>query len=326
LKLALNLTGPFKLSSIENAHFNLSQYIHEHPLTSSMPLANNGAVSFHWGDWENSCQFLFDLLKNNPEEQNKRLKELDLIIQSLRDQTVWVNNRETTMKVTLLDLYRSYNSPEIRNIWFNDDKEVLQISFAGEMGPYVPISSMRWFHKEAYSCYVFKNILQKQRQNRSFRLGFQSPIFCQFDQQVIDKHNIRIHQIMKNGILFRIKGIESFNRFLVSSEVILQFSADLFKTLLKAKSGQDMTSILKNESINLLNYGSQIEFKIYPREVAVKYGNLHGQKLCIADDFYVFISWEDLQKNCTDLKFSDLMDMFVQSAEKIFTKELKKIA
>lgn len=315
--------NPQELNIVDEKELGLDHYLITNPLASTLPLSHGGNFYFHWGDWVESCQFQQEIA-NTTALQEERFNQLEVILSDLKIQPVWVNNRDQTTKMTLYDLYNSYQVQKIRDIWFADKESRFQISFSGEEGPYIPLNSMRWFDKEVFSCFIFKKILLEGKFNRNFRLGVDTPVICQFDESMIDPHNIKFHQITPSGIMFKVLGIEAFNRFLVSQNVRLEFGVELFKQLAKAKNGKQYKKILANEEQDLSLASDRNVYNVDVREVVFKYGNLKNYRSSTSREFFLFMQWGDLVPEGKQ-ELDEIMDVFVDKTEKVFSSELQKI-
>lgn len=301
----------------------LVDYLQKDPLQSFFYLTSNGNLTFHWANWKETCLYQKSLLvKHN--EQRARFKELVDKLDRLRESTIWLRSKQKTVKTTLYDLYESYLDPRMRITWFNRSDEIL-VSQVNEAGPYISLSSMRWYDKEIYTAFVYKKILSQKATLRNFRLGISLPVLCYFNQVSFDSTMGFIHQISKDGILFKIVGLNNFNRF--TSSRTIRFEVDLtpFEGI-RDKNVKQLMEHFSQVDFNDFSGAEKSSYILNATRLMDYYDNSLNCRASNGKDYYLFAKYDDFSEDISTTPMRETFLDLVKKIEDYFLLELKKKA
>jgi hypothetical protein len=176
----------------------LREYFDCSQLEQSLPLDYKGVIRYHWSNHDLARNFQKENFRINPRSK-VRLEQLDIELEKLREEPVWISNNLGQIKLDMHSLYEQFSDPNIRK-WMMSVSHML-ISTCAQNGPFVPIASMRWFQSDIYRRFVLKRILSGNFPIRDFRLETFLPAQFIFDDYGSSMYMAKMHQITPNGIV-----------------------------------------------------------------------------------------------------------------------------
>jgi hypothetical protein len=204
--------------------------------------------------------------------------------------------------------------------WFNRSDEIL-VSVVNEAGPYVSLSSMRWYDKDIYTAFVYKKLLTQKVMMRNFRLGLSLPVLCYFNQVPFDSTMGFIHQISKEGVLFKIMGLNNFNRFISSRTIKFEVDLSPFQGI----ESMDVNKILNHFSRTDFNDFSSPDKNIYvlnSNRLMEYYDNSLNCRSNNGREFYIFASYDDFKENSTPHSMKEIFRHLIVKIEAKLQREL----
>jgi len=302
----------------------LLRYLKDSSLLTNMPLVSSEALSFHWANWSESCQFQKNYLFDNA-KSCERYFDLNQAVDSYKQVPVWMKNRQKTIQSNLFDLYQCYSDSRIRSTWFDREEEIL-VSTTQESGPYITLSSMRWMDKSIYSQFVYRKILTQHMPLRGFRLSSKIPVQVSFDASPLKTATFNIHQISEHGLLFYIRGHHFFN--LMEQSEKLSFNINLRPFLEVSHAGvQETLHRLEQQDFYLVNpENDKLTTISIHSNVLDKYDNKKNFRLSANDEFYLFVKFKDMNNESNSIRLKKLFKSLVTKFEHQFNEILKQSA
>lgn len=300
---------------------SLADYLKTGSLQNSLEITGNGALNFHWANWRDTCHFERDFA--NEYKGLKRFHDLEFELEQLKKHPVWVRNRALTNETNLYDLYDFYSDPRVRKIWFEREDETL-ISLHSHSGPYVALTSMRWLDPLIYAAFIYRKILKGGMPLRNFRLGLHIPVLCYFDHSPINAPLLYMHQMTKDGIIFKAQGNFNLHRFLNSKVIRLDMDLSPFKKALH-RNIADVLGEIEDTDFLLLNKKGKDSF-LLSSKIMHLHNNLENAKLTDGNSFYIFASYDDLIQHKGHVNLEEVLGGFTGEMEKYFKKLLKECA
>lgn len=285
----------------------IRDYLASAPLESSLKLDSGGKLYFHWANWAHTCQLQREIHAGNP----ARLDALEMALSSLKRIETFLKSPKGTIVTSLYELYASYLDPRLRVSLFGingqhtNEREIL-FSDVGEAGPFSRLAAMRWFDKNIYALFVFRKLLLGFVPQRQFRLGTSVPATWWLKGSPLECIETVVHQISRNGVLFKIENRNDFIRLVHGAEdnVLIHFPAAFLRE-----------SKTPGHTIKLIDSGETIPLHIEGEQLihdGVWHGNSSGEQS------FFFIKSETLFKGqAQDFEKAAL------SYEQWFSKELK---
>lgn len=309
-----------KLKSKVQKNSSLIDYLCSDALMEKHYLTENKNIEFHWSCWDKGCDFQMEKFSNEIEKQ-KKIEDLDIFFETLKDKIVFIRKQVNTLKISLYDFYMMYVDSSRAEEW-NVLKEKSQVSMVGEAGPYVAIDSMRWFDREIYSAFVFRKLISGEMPNRRFRLGVNIPVICEFNESPLKNDQISIHQLSLSGCLFKVDGGHIYNKFMNANSVEIRFNLKPFIKVL-GLSTVEATSHFSKIDFNIINEEDFSSFS-FPLECLESYGNLENAKSGNGKEFFFFLRYEDIVPSNSNIDVNTIFQSFVKCFEDHFDEELDK--
>ncbi len=309
--------------SCDTRPFDLIEYLEFSPFESSLFLTPNRILSFHWSNWEKTCEFFRDRMENCEITQS-RLEALNLELDDLRRWKVWLKSKSKMISASLYNLYEAYLDPRLRSTWFDRKEEVL-VSLHNESGPYITLSSMRWIDKEIYALFVQRKILTDFVKTRKFRLNTELPVRVYFDDQTVTNVSMCMHQISGDGMLIRIDNVKDLNRFVFSQSVCLEFNTIAFEKSFE-RDAKAIINAFSRVELNDFRSSSLVKVRLN-KEVLKKYNNTQNLKTSDGKNYFIFAKFDDFEslsphKKDIFTKIKGVVDLL----EDHFQSELQKNA
>ncbi len=303
----------------KNTTSDLFTYLTEGALTKEHFLTPNGAIKFHWSNWKESCFFQRDLLRERKGVHRFKLLERELA--PLKEQQIFLKRDLKVVKTNLYDLYVSFLDPKTKMAWDELYGNFL-VSLSTEAGPYVSLSSMRWFDKELYASFVYKKILNENINLRNLRLGVDIPMECCFDGSPFKTANFNLEQIAKDGVIIKINGAHNISRIDLAKELHLSVNLRPFEETMFS----DATEILKKFSNFDFNKSQESESVklIIDSDILDKYNNRNNSKFASGEHFYLYVPYTDIHSPECRFDVKQAFANFVYSFEDYFRDELDK--
>ncbi|MBT3584438.1 MAG: hypothetical protein HN509_06010 [Halobacteriovoraceae bacterium] len=297
-------------------------YLKEQELGESLPLTENNTISFHWANWFRTCNYVKDHMAKS-KKSKKRLLNLEEELSEFKKSTIYMKSREKSLKASLFDLYHSYLDNRIRVTWFDRQQETL-VSGHNESGPYVTLTSMRWYDKEVFAAFVRKKILTQNIPCRSLRISADIPMNCQYDKSSLTNSDIGLHQLTASGMILKFNGENTLSKLK---------SCDLFEINLPLEPFVKTSSWDYAKS---MNYLSKVDFENYSEELKIrceisaevlcKYGNGKNIRSANKNDFFLFIPYADIECINSGESLERIFGSLITKAEDFFTASLKNKA
>jgi len=297
---------------------NLFDYLTESPLTGEHLLTPNGSIKFHWSNWKESCFFQRDFLSRR--KGAHRLEVLDRELEPLKYQEIYLKRDLRTVKTNLYDLYMSFLDPKVRMAW-DDLYGNFLVSLTTGAGPYVSLSSMRWFDKNLYTSFIYKKILSDNIRLRNLRLGVDIPIECQFDNSPFKTAQFTLEQVAKDGMVIKVHGAHNITRIGLSKELHLTLNLRPFEETMLL----DAKDILKNFSkVDFYKNENEDNVKlIIDSNILDKYNNRENAKFASGEDFYLYVGFDDFYTLDCSFDVKQAFVNFIYSFEDHFREELE---
>lgn len=238
-----NPFGPLKSNNLKG-YLNLRNFREEMPISDEL--------SFHWMNWAESCR----ALKKNIKGYNSYdLKvQIDTTLDALKTQMVWVCNKITVKKITLFELYESYLDSRIRLNWFNRFEEILYSLYSAH-GPFISLSTMKWFNFEVYELFIMKRVLTENYPLRTFRLNARIPCNLTIDPTLYKlEHCMNIHELSETGVVFKITDRRYIFKIINSPQIILEFNLGKYLTIINKNADEIIPALQAEAPIVNLSY------------------------------------------------------------------------
>ena len=290
-------------------------------LVNPLDICGDGKLLFHWANWKDSCAFQKSEVVRNRQARDKLhflWEELD----KYKEISVWLSSKDRLVESNLFDLYTAYLDPRVRISWFGKDEEML-ISMANSSGPYIALSSMRWFSKTIYRSFVYHKILTERMRLRSFRLGVDIPVKLTFDKYNMNSTDLRIKQLSETGILFLINERSSFIRLMASPYLRVELTEESFV---------NFASLVPNfnKFVHLGNIQAKSEMissSFLDTTIFNRYNNIINMKTSlVGGEFYFFARYEDLSMENGKFSLERLLRPLLIEIKYEFDSGLKKVA
>lgn len=266
------------------------EYLDNGPLVGKHNLTPNGNLSFHWANWDRSCEYQKGLLFKN-KKQTKRLKNLERDLEKYKEQKAWLSIKRERYEVSLYDLYKGYLDPRLRTNWFDIHAETL-VSLDSVSGPYVTLHSMRWFNKEIYEKFVYLKILSQYMPLRSFRLGVDIPVVGIADDSPLKSFEMNLYQLSKHGAVFKISGQKNITNLFESKSATLKFNLHPFKETMNA-GAKDLIKHFSKIDFSIINEDELIEVRI-EENILSAFGNNEVARATNGNDHFLFIPYKSM--------------------------------
>lgn len=302
----------------------LLRYLKDSSLLSNMPLISSEALSFHWANWSESCQFQKEYLFDNA-KSCERYFDLNQSVDSFKEIPIWMKNRQKTIQSNLFDLYQCYSDSRIRSTWFDREEEIL-VSTTQESGPYITLSSMRWMDKSIYSQFVYRKLLTQHMPFRGFRLSSKIPVQVSFDSSPLRISNFIIHQISEHGLLFYIKGHHHFNLMEQSEKISFQINLRPFLEVSNAGVHETLQRLEKQDFYLMNPDTDKLTTISINSDILEKYDNKKNFRLSAHDEFYLFVKYRDMTNESNSIRLKKLFKSLVTKFEHQFNEILKQSA
>lgn len=282
----------------------LKEYLGKRELTETLNLTDN--ITFHWANWDETCLLQRKFYRNF--NNNFHLSKLNTDLTELKNQSVWLCNKQKIMKTDMYSLYESYLDSRLRLTWFERKDEILY-STVGEQGPYYTLTSMKWMDKTIYSQFVIRKILLDYFTLRSFRLNAILPIVLKFDNDVNHFQNkVQVHQISEAGMILKFSDKNFYNKMKNSTFMEIRIPVQSFYDVAKL-SFEDALKVLNSK---VLTNDEEYKTYILDSKIINYYGNTMNSKRSGEEEFYIFARYEDLapvrHKNDLKTAFKSLVD------------------
>lgn len=296
----------------------LIKYLTEGDLSSQLRISD--VLSFHWSNWDKTCQFNRSSFQNF--NNNLQLIIFEKSLQDLKNKEVWLSSKSKSMKTNLYELYLCYLDSRLRMTWFDRKDEIL-FSFDSEQGPYYKLTSMKWMDRDIYAKFIYRKIIQDQLTLRSFRLNSNIDVVMRFDQEYNEIKNVTIHQISENGIIFKVKGLANAGKFRLGKNVEIKIPISEFVD----SRPKDFEMMMK--FFNKLDRGERKKEKyqkgisfIMDSKVFNKYGNQNNLQRASSDEFFFFATYEDLRSLERPMSLRAVFVPIIQKIKAKFEEQL----
>ena len=297
---------------------NFLDYLKNRPLEQNLILTSNQNLKFHWSDWSESCLFLKEA--KNKHFQHSRMQSFELLLEGYKKNPVWLRDKEKELKTNVYDLYLSMLDQRIRTLWTENYKDTL-ISLVTDAGPYVSLTSMRWFDKNIYTLFVYRKILSDSLPLRNFRIGVDVPAQCNFNGSNLNQTPMNIVQISKSGMLFKIDGPSSISKIQNSREVELSFDlAPFYETYDKKYDG--IVRRFSKYDFQNPSKAKLEKFDFYEKDIMKINNNQYNFQLSDGKSFYLFLTYDQLGESEIKHNVKEIMDSILNKIEYKFLDQL----
>lgn len=264
-----------KLSDTQEAFKN---YLTDIKLDSELAVTTDGAISFHWSNWNITCR----MIKEGPlclYTKEAIVSELDTRLEELRTHKIWVNNKLSTIESNVYDLYNFYMDPRVRQTWFGRKQSTLY-SDESQKGPFTLLTSLKWKDRETFSYFVYKKILLESHQLRQFRLNSTIPFKFKFDEFELNDATGVIRQFNANGMLIQYNGRALKKKLQQQQDVRIEFDRE------------HLSSVLKFLEVDQWPFADVCQFNV-PCSILTDHFKLGGFE---GADFFVFLPFHMIEK------------------------------
>ncbi len=292
----------------------LSDYLQGEIASTELELNDSGSLSFHWSNWNRCCQY-----HNNSENNGKMSNQIDQSLVHLRNHKIWIKHNLQTVETDLYNLYESYLDNRIRVLWFEQEKDSL-ISLVSEGGPYIPLSSMRWFDKETYEKFIYKKILANTLPLREFRLTTNIEAVCYFDDMATDFVKVSISQISKDGIVLKFDSIRTWTKIVGAQEICMAISLENIDSIEMEELG-----LRPSDFVELNN--SKQKYVVYRVSPSVVKRNVERNKRFIHQrEYFVFCYFSELRPIMGQNILQEALVPFIEILKDQLSKELDEFS
>lgn len=171
----------------------------KNPLTSQFfEVCNNQFIYFLWMDAAFATDFV---LKEIKEVRNTQVfKRIQFDLNHLKNTFLWVYVHGQSRLYTLYELHSSFLGSKNKFIWGKE----YDISFLSPSGPFKKLQLKDIINHEVFYKMLMLLMFEGKLQTREFRLRTKGNILCWFDDQEQSKYTFEVHQLSKDGILFKV--------------------------------------------------------------------------------------------------------------------------
>jgi hypothetical protein len=156
-----------------------------------------------WIHWSNN-PYLTNKVKEGVKSglMKTQFDQLTKQLNNLKDVPLWLKLEDSILKLSAFDLYHTL-CMHFRNGQFEDQLfNCQEISFVSPTGPFKEITIVDCIHEKTIESFVYKNIIQNNLAQRSFRVftkGSAKLSFGEFREHDLD---ISVEQLTDHGVLF----------------------------------------------------------------------------------------------------------------------------
>lgn len=180
----------------------------EKSLNEILVLNEQGPISFHWTDFQESCRFYQDRIARDPalrKEYETKLSDLS----KLRLMPVWIRGNGETLHTSLFELYQDFI---LERLWKADSHPhaPYDISFISPSGPYKKLSITDCFNVHTYQDFILVFLLQGKLPQREFRLRTKSRLLVEFGNHYGEAGMLDLEQITSGGLLLKCQSKQFF--------------------------------------------------------------------------------------------------------------------
>lgn len=281
-------------------NIDLVSYLQEGKIDEFLILDKKWPIHFHWSNWENTCLFQRSNLHKDKNNE-KRCTDLCKGLEELKNVELFFRFKGVTLKKSLFDLYENFVEDKLKLLWFSSEENEIQISFTNISGPYISLTSLRWFDPEIFRKFIFRKILTRQMDLRNFRINSELPVNCYFSDSVGDHENVKLHQISKSGLLFKIRGNSTLVKFQNSKIIKLQLNLSPFMQ----GAQERIISIFVDNSIMNINR------------------NTRNNKMNSFQEYFLFIGFKDFDENFHFKGLESIFVPYLENLENNFSDQLE---
>jgi hypothetical protein len=291
----------------------LKDYLIKGALAEEMTLDKLGHISFHWSNSEKAVEFLRS--QQASAQGLERWESLQAELSYFKESPVWMRGPRGSLKTTLYHLYECYLDPRLRQHWHERDREYV-VSLQNEAGPYITLSSMKWFDSSIYSKFVYLKLIDRKMPVRKFRLNMHMPFSFFWKGNPLSAISGHVHQVAKDGILLKLDHMGTARNW-CDGEVFFH------------KKMEEIGPALNKSSL----FSSEIIEEALPEfSVEAKYLSQSLNELSLThndQNLFIFISWDKMNfngqsKHTGKLSLSPKERM--EEVERQFLYELNKVA
>lgn len=172
-------------------------------LGEEFQLCENGAMTFHWSDFFETCDQIKDGLENDLElkqdfeKKDKSLQRLNLI-------PVWVRTQAKVYQTTMYSLYERHilnRSNLMEGLDFFGPHEVSLISGTG---PFKMMAVSEFFNKEVYQDFIMVSLIKGLLPKRDFRIRLKAKVLMEYGDNFEKAGLLQLEQLTTQGMLFAI--------------------------------------------------------------------------------------------------------------------------
>jgi hypothetical protein len=291
---------------------DIISYLQNDPLKSLLYLTSNGSLTFHWSDWEKTCQFQKSYIAQNIKNANK-FNLMARCMEELKKQKVWIQDDTQIKSMSYYSVYENY----VHNKFKNDNET--SISIESEKGPFHKLSTMNWFDKEIYMSFLYLKLLSENMNYREFSLGANIPVSCEYNGNQFDKTMVYIHKISKSGFVLKFLNSNDYLKFINSDKVFLNLPVKEIQTL----NDLDLNNLIhKLSRIDFFKTGAHEynQIELNPKLLTKCNHQVRGKANNNKESFF-FIKADKLNSS-TGKKFTHSLGAVVDKFEKYFVYQI----
>ncbi len=179
---------------------HLTEFFENFDLNKTIKINERFPLELHWSDYPALTKQLKSEMKSG--KYSHQLNSLNAELEKLKNVPLWLNLDDSILKLSAFDLYHTlcmhFKNGDYEDQLFNSQ----EISFVSPAGPFKHLSLVECIHEKTLEAFLYKNILQNNLAQRSFRLKTKGSALLSFGQFHEESLRVNVEQLTENGILF----------------------------------------------------------------------------------------------------------------------------
>lgn len=215
------------------------------------------AVSFHWTDFQDTCQLYQRRVASSPKLREELLmKQAEL--ERLRLIPLWIKRKSGTTHTSLYDLYEQFI---LETLPLDDANPHVpyDISFVSPSGPFKKLSMSECFNLQTYQNFISVYLLKDKLPARDFRLRVKSRLLVEYGRNLQDVAMVDLEQITTDGLLLRCPSNLFFNGLRAHDQFRLLITTAGLDRLAKKPSWSEFTEFVAGWDVNPFYGQSKLE-------------------------------------------------------------------
>ncbi len=172
-------------------------------LADSIPLTDNGVVSFSWTDDQETCRLWRELVQREPglrADFERRLADTE----KLRHLPVWLRGADGVLRTNLYELYSRHLREGAGPVPGISIPAFHEVSLLSPSGPWKRMALSDCFNLRTYQDFVIVFLIQDLIPQREFRLRVKSRILAEYGKGFGEACLVEVEQLTTRGVLLRL--------------------------------------------------------------------------------------------------------------------------